>query len=65
MGYLGIVALIPLLLNPVVLAFRHGFRAPSDVRGDILLGLGVGLGLFYVHGTFEWVWRSTEVSYLF
>src|SRR5262249_48510226 len=34
-------------------------------RGDVLLGLGVGLMIFYGHGFFEWVWRLTEVSYVY
>ena len=60
LGYAGVVALIVLFLAPLRLAFRGPLRGP---RGDVLLGLGVGLAIFAVHSCFEWVWRHTEVSY--
>lgn len=66
MGYLGLGALVVLLLRPLVEAMRCAFLArPGDVRGDLLLGLGVGLLTCYLHSTVEWIWRATDVSYIF
>jgi O-antigen ligase len=65
MGYPGLLALLALMAAPLVHAFRYVFSARGDARGDVLLGLGVGLVLCWVHGTIEWVWRTTEISYLF
>jgi len=65
MGYAGVVALVVLFLVPLASALRYGLRMRHDRRGDVLLGLGVGLMIFYAHGFFEWVWRQTEVSYVY
>jgi len=65
MGYAGLVALVILFLVPLASALRYGLRMRHDRRGDVLLGLGVGLMMFYAHGFFEWVWRQTEVSYVY
>jgi O-antigen ligase len=64
-GYPGLLALLLLLAAPLLHASRYVLSARGDVRGDVLLGLAVGLVLCYVHGTVEWVWRTTEISYLF
>ena len=65
MGYAGVVALVILFLVPLASALWYGLRARHDRRGDVLLGLGVGLIAFYAHGFFEWVWRLTGVSYVY
>jgi len=65
MGYAGVVALVILFLVPLASALWYGLRARHDRRGDVLLGLGVGLMVFYAHGFFEWAWRITEVSYVY
>ena len=65
MGYAGVVALVVLFLVPLGSALWYGLRTRHDRRGDVLLGLGVGLMVFYAHGFFEWVWRLTEVSYVY
>ena len=65
MGYFGLLSLLALLLIPATTAFWHGLVTKGDVRADVLLGMSVGLLMCYVHGTVEWVWRTTEVSYLF
>jgi len=65
MGYSGVVALVVLFLVPLASALRYGLRTRHDRRGDVLLGLGVGLMVFYAHGFIEWVWRLTEVSYVY
>src|SRR5262249_52568556 len=62
LGYAGVVALLVLFLAPLRFAF---LRRPRGPRGDVLLGLGVGLLLFCVHCCFEWAWRLSEISYLY
>jgi O-antigen ligase len=66
LGLLGLVALVVLFLGPLVDAMRYAFRAPpGDVRGELLLGLGVGLLMCYLQSAFEWAWRATDVSYVY
>lgn len=65
MGYLGVVALVILFSAPLLSALRYGLQWRPDRRGDVLLGLGVGLTVFYAHSFFEWAWRATEVSYVY
>ncbi len=65
LGYAGVIALVVLFLAPLPAAIRWSLRTPEDRRADVLLGLGVGLMLFYVHSFFEWTWRITEVSYVY
>lgn len=62
LGYAGVVALLLLFLAPLRLAFLRRFRGP---RGDVLLGLGVGLVVFSVASSFEWAWRLTALSSLY
>jgi O-antigen ligase len=66
LGYVGLVALILLLTKPLIDAVHAAWRTPaSDVKGDLLLGLGVGLLVCDLHGLVEWIWRATDVSYVF
>ncbi len=66
LGWFGLAALVLLLLRPLVDALRGAWRASrQDLRGDLLLGLGVSLLMCYLHSTVEWIWRETEVSYVF
>jgi O-antigen ligase len=64
-GYFGLVTFVMLLLRPLIVAFRCGWRNRKDQRGDLLLGLGVTLLVVYVHCFFEWVFFSFKVQYLF
>jgi O-antigen ligase len=64
-GYLGIVTYMLLLVRPLTVAFRCGWRNRRDPRGDLLLGLGVALLTVYVHNCYEWVFISFEPQYLF
>lgn len=64
-GYLGFLAFVAVLASPVVTAFVGAARAKGDVRGDVLLGLGVGLLLMDFQGKLEWALRQTTLSYLF
>lgn len=65
LGYVGFLAFAWLLLSPLCLAFWHGWRTHNDIRGDLLLGISVGLLGLYLHGTLEWTFRQTQISYLF
>ncbi len=65
LGYAGIVALVILFLAPLRLAFSRGGWRCRGGRGDILLGLGVGVATVYLHSSFEWAWRQAELSYAY
>ena len=64
-GYLGLIGYLALAAVPVVLAVRGVRRAGDDVRGDVLLGLLVGLVIFHTQGLLEWAARQTVLLYLF
>lgn len=63
-GYLGFLAFVAVLASPILTAFLGAVRARGDVRGDVLLGLGIGLVLIELQGKFEWALRQTTLSYL-
>jgi O-antigen ligase len=63
-GYLGLITYVLLLLQPLTMAFRFGWRNLGDQRSDLLLGLGVVLFIVYVHCLVEWVFISYEVQYM-
>lgn len=65
MGYPGVVALVILFLAPLGTALRYGLWPRRGRRGDVLLGLGAGLAVFYAHSFYEWAWRATAVSYVY
>jgi O-antigen ligase len=65
MGVMGVAALVLLFLCPLGTAWLHGLRRGRGAQGDVLLGLAAGLTTLYVHSFFEWIWRLTEVSYVF
>ena len=54
-----------LLLSPLIVAFRCGWRNRKDQRGDLLLGFGVALLTVYLHSFYEWVFVSFEIEYMF
>jgi O-antigen ligase len=64
-GYLGLIAFVVLLLRPLTVAFRCGWRNRGDRRGDLLLGLGVALLAVYIHSTFEWIFVTFQAQYMF
>jgi O-antigen ligase len=65
MGHSGVVALLILFVVPLVMAFRLALERRRGHQRDVLLGLGVGLAMFCAHSLFEWIWRLTEVSYVY
>ncbi len=64
-GFLGIVALAFVLLLPLLTAFKCGWRNRYDPKGDLLLGLGVGLLMVYLHSFYEWIFVTSTVQYFF
>jgi O-antigen ligase len=65
-GYLGLLTFVCMILPPIFLAFRYGFKvARSDLRGDILIGVGVSLLMLYLHAYYEWLFVTSQVQYLF
>jgi O-antigen ligase len=64
-GYLGIVTFVLMLLQPMVVAFRCGWRHRGDRRGDVLLGFGISLLVVYLHNNFEWAFVAHPVQYMF
>jgi O-antigen ligase len=64
-GYVGLIAFVILLLQPLTLAFRCGWRNRGDIRGDLLLGIGVSLLIVYLHSFAEWVFVCFQCQYMF
>jgi O-antigen ligase len=64
-GYVGLFAFVAMLLRPLVVAFSCGWRNRNDVRGDLLLGLGVSLLMVYLHSFYEWIFVTFQAQYIF
>jgi hypothetical protein len=54
-----------LLLRPLIVAFFCGWSNRSDRRGDLLIGIGVGLLIVCIHSFFEWIFVLSETQYMF
>jgi O-antigen ligase len=54
-----------MLLQPLIVAFRCGWRNRDDSRGDLLIGLGTGILMVYIHSFFEWIFVAYQTQYLF
>jgi O-antigen ligase len=63
-GYQGLIALLLLLVRPLIVAFRCGWRNVGDYRGDLLIGLGVALLAVYFHSWLEWSLATFSAEYL-
>jgi O-antigen ligase len=64
-GYLGLATFSFMLLQPLIVAFRCGWRNRNDRRGDLLLGLGAALLIVYIHSYFEWIFIMFQAQYMF
>ena len=64
-GYIGLFAFLIVLLQPLIVAFRCGWRNRGDRRGDLLLGLGASLLIVYIHSYFEWIFITASAQYMF
>lgn len=63
-GFPGLITLVLLLYRPLSVAFLCGWRHREDERGDMLLGLGVGLLIVYLHLFFEWSFVIYPAQYV-
>ena len=63
-GWIGLFAAALLMFTPLVIAFRWGWYATRDGRGDLLLGLGISLLVVYVHSLFEWTLITHQLQFL-
>jgi O-antigen ligase len=63
-GYQGLIALLLLLISPLIVAFRCGWRNIGDYKGDLLLGLGVALLTVCLHSWYEWSLATFPAQYL-
>lgn len=64
-GYPGLIAFVALLVHTLIVSFRCGWLYRGDERGDLLLGLGVGLLIVYIHSYFEWIFITFSAQYIF
>ena len=64
-GYFGIITYLLLVFRALTVAFLCGWRYRADRRGDLLLGLGVGLLTVHIHSLYEWVFISFVPQYIF
>jgi O-antigen ligase len=64
-GYLGLITFIFLLLRPMTVAFLCSWRNQGDVRGDLLMGLGVALLAVYIHSFWEFIFLGFDAQYMF
>ena len=64
-GWLGLVAFLLLLLRPLQVALFCGWRNRKDRRGDVMIGIGVGLLVAYIHAFFEWIFIHYQAQYVF
>ena len=64
-GYFGLFTFILLLLRPLMVAIRCGWRHRGDKRGDLLLGLGMSLFIVYIHSYVEWIFITFTAQYMF
>jgi O-antigen ligase len=63
-GYLGVGALLLMLLRPMFVALHCGWRNRGTQKGELLLGLGISLLIVYIHSGFEWIFFTIQVQYL-
>jgi O-antigen ligase len=64
-GYPGIITFLLFLSRPLTVAFRCGWRNREDIRGDLLMGLGVALLAVYVHSLWEFILIDFQIQYMF
>lgn len=64
-GYFGLIAFILLWIRIIAATLKCGWQAKSDVRGDLLLGIGVSLLVVAAHNAYEWIFMMYNSQYLF
>jgi len=65
LGFLGLLAFVILLFQPMLEGFRCGWRNRHDIRGDLLIGMSASLVIVYAHSYFEWIFLAAPVQYVF
>lgn len=63
LGYLGLLGLIMMLLQPAILAFRCSWQHRGTEDSAFLGGLGITLLIAYAHSNYEWIAVSQHVQY--
>lgn len=63
-GYPGVIAFCIMLVVPLFVAIRTGWRMRRTLEGNLLLGFGVALLVVYLHSFYEWVIFAREIQYL-
>lgn len=63
LGYIGAVAYVLVIASVLVSTMRLAMR--SGLRGDIGVGLTLGLTTMTLQGTAEWIARQTPMAYAF
>jgi O-antigen ligase len=64
-GYFGLITFVGLLLSPLLVAFQCGMRHRNDIRGDLLIGLGVAVLAVYIQSLEEWVFITYRLQYVY
>lgn len=64
-GYFGILSLAILIFRITTKTFVLSWRNKTDIRGDILLGLGITIVVALAHAAYEWVFAVYPVQYMF
>ena len=64
-GYVGLAALMILLLRPLLFALSCGWHHRTDQRGELLLGLATSLSIVYIQSYFEWIFVADYIQYFF
>lgn len=64
-GWVGLIALVTLLIYPILRGMVFAFRNRGDPRGDVVLGASVTLVVVCLHSFYEWVFVSAHTQYVF
>ncbi|MBL8683725.1 MAG: O-antigen ligase family protein [Myxococcales bacterium] len=63
LGYFGAIAYVLVVASVLSSALRLAFR--GGLRGDLGVGMTLGLSTMVLQGTAEWIARQTPMAYLF
>lgn len=65
MGWIGLIAVVLLVVGPVVRGVHFAFRHRNEPRGDIVLGASAAIFVVVLHGFVEWVLVTAPAQYVF
>lgn len=63
-GYLGLFAIILLILVPAVTSLAHAYRARRSAQADLLIGIVGALTAITLHSFYEWMLVTYQAQYL-